>query len=199
MAKRIPGFTGADIANLTNESALIAARKNQKEITMSNIEEAIDKVIAGPEKKNRIITDEEKRIIAIHEMGHTACGHVKGVLIDEKITKEDQDKEENEANDFATNLLFGEKDKYRWGKQADSLQLARIARQLATKDRVESGTLALNYAWQTEEWSIGVGALKILEPRANAPIKINSYLEKELDWECLDADCEEYLRLVTGV
>ncbi|MFN8671401.1 MAG: ATP-dependent zinc metalloprotease FtsH [Candidatus Sericytochromatia bacterium] len=74
LAKRTPGFTGADISNLTNEAALIAARKNQTEITMENIEEAIDKVIAGPEKKNRIITDEEKRIIAIHEMGHTLVG-----------------------------------------------------------------------------------------------------------------------------
>ncbi|MFN8576676.1 MAG: ATP-dependent zinc metalloprotease FtsH [Candidatus Sericytochromatia bacterium] len=74
LAKRTPGFTGADLANLTNEAALIAARKNQKEITMDNIEHAIDKVIAGPEKKNRIITDEEKRIIAIHEMGHTLVG-----------------------------------------------------------------------------------------------------------------------------
>lgn len=74
IAKRTPGFTGADISNLANEAALIAARKNQKEINMSNIEEAIDKVIAGPEKKNRIITDEEKRIIAIHEMGHTLVG-----------------------------------------------------------------------------------------------------------------------------
>lgn len=74
IAKRTPGFTGADLANLTNEAALIAARYGQKEITMDNIENAIDKVIAGPEKKNRIITDEEKRIIAIHEMGHTLVG-----------------------------------------------------------------------------------------------------------------------------
>ncbi|MBC7475931.1 MAG: ATP-dependent metallopeptidase FtsH/Yme1/Tma family protein [Candidatus Sericytochromatia bacterium] len=74
LAKRTPGFTGADLANLTNEAALIAARYNQKEITMANIEEAIDKVIAGPEKKNRIITDEEKRVIAVHEMGHTMVG-----------------------------------------------------------------------------------------------------------------------------
>jgi len=74
LAKRTPGFTGADLANLTNEAALIAARHNQKEIKMGNIEEAIDKIIAGPEKKNRIITDEEKRIIAIHEMGHTLVG-----------------------------------------------------------------------------------------------------------------------------
>ncbi len=74
LAKRTPGFTGADLANLTNEAALLAARKNQKEITMQNIEDSIDKVIAGPEKKNKIITDEEKRIIAVHEMGHTLIG-----------------------------------------------------------------------------------------------------------------------------
>jgi len=74
IAKRTPGFTGADIANLTNEAALIAARRNQKEVTMQNIEEAIDKVIAGPEKKNRLITDKEKRTIAVHEMGHTLVG-----------------------------------------------------------------------------------------------------------------------------
>ena len=76
LAKRTPGFTGADLANLTNEAALIAARYGQKEITMANIEEAIDKVIAGPEKKNKIITDQEKRIIAIHEMGHTLVGKI---------------------------------------------------------------------------------------------------------------------------
>ncbi|GIW21286.1 MAG: ATP-dependent zinc metalloprotease FtsH [Candidatus Sericytochromatia bacterium] len=74
LAKRTPGFTGADLENLTNEAALIAARHSRKEITMQDIEEAIDKVIAGPEKKNRIITDKEKRIIAIHEMGHTLVG-----------------------------------------------------------------------------------------------------------------------------
>ncbi len=76
LAKRTPGFTGADLANLTNEAALIAARHSQKEISMKNIEDAIDKVIAGPEKKNKIITDQEKRIIAIHEMGHTLVGKI---------------------------------------------------------------------------------------------------------------------------
>jgi cell division protease FtsH len=74
LAKRTPGFTGADLENLTNEAALIAARHSKKEITMEDIEQAIDKVIAGPEKKNRIITEKEKRIIAIHEMGHTLVG-----------------------------------------------------------------------------------------------------------------------------
>jgi cell division protease FtsH len=74
LAKRTPGFTGADLADLANESALIAARHNRKEITKDDIESAIDRVIAGPEKKSRIITEKEKEIIAYHEMGHTLVG-----------------------------------------------------------------------------------------------------------------------------
>ncbi|HEY9855815.1 MAG TPA: ATP-dependent zinc metalloprotease FtsH, partial [Stenomitos sp.] len=70
LAKRIPGFTGADIMNMCNEAALIAARNNRKEITMQDFDEAIDKVYAGPERKSRIISDEEKRTIAYHEVGH---------------------------------------------------------------------------------------------------------------------------------
>ncbi len=70
LAKRTPGFTGADLQNLLNEAALLAARHDQKEINMDNLEEAIDKVMAGPEKKSRIITDEEKENTAYHEVGH---------------------------------------------------------------------------------------------------------------------------------
>ena len=71
LAKRTPGFTGADLNNLLNEAALLAARYNQENITMRNIDDAIDKIIAGAEKKSRIITDEEKEITAYHEVGHT--------------------------------------------------------------------------------------------------------------------------------
>ncbi|MBO5434403.1 ATP-dependent zinc metalloprotease FtsH [bacterium] len=70
LAKRTPGFSGADLQNLLNEAALLAARHNQKTITMENLEEAIDKVMAGPEKKSRVITDEEKENTAYHEVGH---------------------------------------------------------------------------------------------------------------------------------
>lgn len=70
LAKRTPGFSGADLQNLLNEAALLAARHDQKLITMDNLEEAIDKVMAGPEKKSRIITDEEKENTAYHEVGH---------------------------------------------------------------------------------------------------------------------------------
>ena len=76
LARRTPGFTGADLANLVNEAALLAARHGKKEIEMVELEEAIERVIAGPEKKSRIISDKEKRIIAYHEAGHALVGHV---------------------------------------------------------------------------------------------------------------------------
>lgn len=70
LARRTPGFTGADLKNLLNEAALLAARNNQEFIEMHNIDNAIDKIVAGAEKKSRIITDEEKEITAYHEVGH---------------------------------------------------------------------------------------------------------------------------------
>src|SRR5437764_2885066 len=72
LARRTPGFTGADLANLMNEAALLAARRGFKEIGMPNLEEAIDRVIAGPERKSRLISDDEKRVIAFNEGGHAA-------------------------------------------------------------------------------------------------------------------------------
>lgn len=70
LAKRTPGFTGADLSNLINEAALLAARSNKREIEMSDLELAIDKVVAGPEKKTRIISAKEKAMTAYHEVGH---------------------------------------------------------------------------------------------------------------------------------
>jgi cell division protease FtsH len=70
LARRTPGFTGADLSNLINEAALIAARKDKREIEMKDLEAAIDKVIAGPEKKTRIISPKEKQLTAYHEVGH---------------------------------------------------------------------------------------------------------------------------------
>lgn len=70
LAKQTPGFTGADLANLTNEAAILAARRNRKTISMSEMEEAILRVVAGPERKSRLISDKEKAITAYHEVGH---------------------------------------------------------------------------------------------------------------------------------
>ena len=70
LAKRTPGFSGADLANMVNEGALLAARRNKKRITMSEMEEAIERVIAGPQRKSRILSQKEREIAAYHEGGH---------------------------------------------------------------------------------------------------------------------------------
>ena len=74
LARSTPGFTGADLANLVNEAALLAARHDKEEISMHEMEEAIDRVIAGPERKTRIISEKEKEITAYHEAGHAIVG-----------------------------------------------------------------------------------------------------------------------------
>ncbi|WIV19298.1 ATP-dependent zinc metalloprotease FtsH [Paenibacillus polygoni] len=75
IAKRTTGFTGADLENLLNEAALLAARRNRKDISMREMDEAIDRVIVGTEKKSRVVSDREKRIVAFHEAGHTIVGY----------------------------------------------------------------------------------------------------------------------------
>ncbi|MEY2587219.1 MAG: hypothetical protein RLY11_1068 [Bacteroidota bacterium] len=74
LAEQTPGFAGADIANVCNEAALIAARKGKEQVEMDDFQDAIDRVIGGLEKKNKIILPEEKKIIAYHEAGHAVCG-----------------------------------------------------------------------------------------------------------------------------
>ncbi|SFS86341.1 ATP-dependent zinc metalloprotease FtsH [Marininema halotolerans] len=75
IAQRTTGFTGADLENLLNEAALLTARRQKKKITMAEIEEAIDRVIAGPEKKSRVISEQEKKTIIYHEGGHAVVGY----------------------------------------------------------------------------------------------------------------------------
>jgi len=75
MARRTPGFTGADLANLMNEATLLAARMGRDMVTNHDLDEAVDRVVAGPERKSRIISDKEKLVIAYHEGGHALVGH----------------------------------------------------------------------------------------------------------------------------
>lgn len=74
LARRTPGFTGADLSNLVNEAALLSARRNKKSISMNALEESIERVIAGPERKSKVISDREKRLTAYHEGGHALIG-----------------------------------------------------------------------------------------------------------------------------
>jgi len=76
LARRTPGFTGADLANLVNEAALLAARMNKKRISMAELEDSIERVIAGPEKKSKVISEREKRLVSYHEAGHAIVGYL---------------------------------------------------------------------------------------------------------------------------
>ncbi len=74
LAKRTPGFSGADLESLVNEAALLAARKRQKQITMHDLDEAIERVMAGPQRRSRVLNEKERRIVAYHEAGHALVG-----------------------------------------------------------------------------------------------------------------------------
>ena len=76
LARRTPGFTGADLANLVNEAALLAARREQTKIFMADFEDSIDRVIAGPERRSRLISDKEKEMVAYHEVGHAVVSEL---------------------------------------------------------------------------------------------------------------------------
>ncbi len=76
LARQTPGFTGADLANLINEAALLAARRGRTDIGLNELEEAIDRVMAGPERRSRVITESERELTAYHEGGHALVGHV---------------------------------------------------------------------------------------------------------------------------
>ncbi|WP_206811391.1 ATP-dependent zinc metalloprotease FtsH [Paradesulfitobacterium ferrireducens] len=76
LARRTPGFTGADLANLVNEAALLSARRSEKEIKMNALEDSIERVIAGPEKKSRVISPFEKKLVSYHEAGHALVGEL---------------------------------------------------------------------------------------------------------------------------
>ena len=86
LAKQTAGFSGADLANMVNEAAILAARKNKTKIEMSDLLEALEKVIAGPEKKSRLITEKEKRILAYHESGHALVSKLLKVREVTKVT-----------------------------------------------------------------------------------------------------------------
>jgi cell division protease FtsH len=76
VARRTPGFTGADLANVLNEAALLTARRRKKRMTLDEISEAIERVMAGPQKKNRVMSEKERRVVAYHETGHSLVAHL---------------------------------------------------------------------------------------------------------------------------
>ena len=155
LARQTPGFVGADIENLVNEAAILAARRNKRAISMDEFEEAVERVLAGPERKSRLITDDEKKVLAFHEAGHALvqnklphCDDVhkvsivaRGLSLGYTLALPDQDrylhtqeKFEDEisgmlAGRAAEDLVFGE----RWTGASDDLERAtKLARRMVT-------------------------------------------------------------------
>jgi cell division protease FtsH len=155
LARGTPGFVGADIENMVNEAAILAARRNKKAIGMNEFEESIERVVAGPERKSRLITDEEKRILAFHEAGHALAQHklphcdpvhkvsivARGLSLGYTLALPEQDrylyakeKFEDEiagmlAGRAAEELIFDE----RWTGASDDLEKAtKMARRMVT-------------------------------------------------------------------
>lgn len=113
VAQRTPGFSGADLENILNEAALLAARDNRKVINMQDIDEATDRVMMGPAKKSRVISDEEKNVIAHHEAGHAVIGlKLDNANIVQKVTIIAR----GQAGGYA--LMLPEKENYLYTKQA---------------------------------------------------------------------------------
>lgn len=155
IAKQTPGFSGADLANLMNEAAILAARREKKKIGLAELEESVDKVIAGPEKKSRIISPKEKEITAYHEAGHAVVAHslpnadpvhkvsiiARGMMGGYTRLLPTEDRHMSTYAQFndtlatmlgghtAENLIFGE---VTTGAGSDLEQVARISRRMVT-------------------------------------------------------------------
>ncbi len=134
LARRTPGFTGADLANLVNEAALLSARHGRIDIDMVELEEAIDRVIAGPERKTKLISDDEKRVIAYHESGHALVGHV---LPNTDPIHKISIIPRGQALGYTQSLPTEDKFLVRKGEMLDQLAMllgGRVAEELATGD-----------------------------------------------------------------
>jgi len=199
IAKQTPGFTGADLANLFNEASLLAARHNKKKITMFEIEEAVERVIAGPEKKTRIISEEEKRIIAYHESGHAILSYIlphtdpihkmsiisRGRALGYVITLPEEDrflKSKKELLDNITQLLGGRVSEemnfndITSGAQNDLERATKITRKMITEYGMSKRLGPVTFKGEEEEVFLG----KEIGSRPHYSDKIASTIDEEV-------------------
>lgn len=178
LAKRTPGFTGADLENLMNEAAILAARESKKDIGMEELEEAINRVIAGPEKKSRVMSDKDKRLVAYHEAGHAVVAKLipgadpvheisiipRGMAGGYTLTLPEQDKyfvSRTELLDEITQLLGGrvaEKlvlDDISTGASNDIERATRMARKMVTEYGMSDQLGPISYNRDHDEVFIG--------------------------------------------
>jgi len=132
--------------------------------------------------------------ILAHELGHIAKGHLQeGMLVDESFLDGVNDEEEDAANQFAAQLLFGDVP-LQWAANLNKNRLLKKARCLSEERNLDPGALILNYGWQTKNWGCAVAALNLLEPDANAPAQINAYYQRHS--VSIDEDSRDYLQQV---
>jgi cell division protease FtsH len=200
IAKETPGFTGADLANIFNEASLLTARHNKKKISMFEVEDAIERVIAGPEKKSRIISEEEKKIIAFHEAGHALLSHIlpntdpihkisiisRGKALGYVITLPEEDKflkTKKELLDNITQLLGGRVseemifDDITSGAQNDLDRSTKLARKMVTEFGMSPKIGPITYRIDEEEVFLG----KELMSRPHYSEEIASEIDKEVN------------------
>ena len=213
IAKQTPGFTGADLANLFNEASLLAARHNKKKITMFEIEEAVERVIAGPEKKSRIISEEEKRIIAYHESGHAILSYVlphtdpvhkisiisRGRALGYTITLPEEDrflKSKRELIDNITQLLGGRVSEemnfndITSGAQNDLDRATKITRKMITEYGMSKKLGPITFKGEEDEVFLG----KEIVSRPHYSDNIASAIDEEV--HNIIMDCYEMARKV---
>ena len=213
IAKQTPGFTGADLANLFNEASLLAARHNKKKITMFEIEEAVERVIAGPEKKSRIISEEEKRIIAYHESGHAILSYVlphtdpvhkisiisRGRALGYVITLPEEDrflKSRRELIDNITQLLGGRVSEemnfndITSGAQNDLDRATKITRKMITEYGMSKKLGPITFKGEEDEVFLG----KEIVSRPHYSDNIASAIDEEV--HNIIMDCYEMARKV---
>jgi len=199
IAKQTPGFTGADLANLFNEASLLAARHNKKKISMFEIEEAVERVIAGPEKKTRVISEKEKKIIAYHESGHALLSHVlpntdpihkisiisRGRALGYVITLPEEDKflkSKKELMDNITQLLGGRVseeinfDDITSGAQNDLDRATGLARKMVTEFGMSEKIGPVTYKGDEDEVFLG----KELVSKPHYSDKVASEIDEEV-------------------
>ncbi len=201
IARQTPGFTGADLANLFNEASLLSARKNKKKISMLEIEEAVERVVAGPERKNRVISEKEKNIIAYHESGHAMVSYVlkntdpihkisiisRGRALGYVMALPEEDrflKSKRELLDTITQLLGGRVseeinfDDVTSGAQNDLERATRLARKMVTELGMSEklGPITFKGGESQEEVFLG----RDITSRPNYSDKVASLIDEEV-------------------
>jgi cell division protease FtsH len=178
LAKRTPGFTGADIENMMNEAAILVARRSGREIEMQDLEEAITRVIAGPEKRSRVITEKDKKLVAYHEAGHAVVAKLlpnadpvheisiipRGMAGGYTLTLPEQDKyyvSKSEMLDDITQLLGGRVaealvlNDISTGASNDIERASNMARKMVTEYGMSENLGPITYGGKHEEVFLG--------------------------------------------